>query len=97
VKSWKCEITRGYCECRKDCTQEFLRIFEVVTKYNLRRDRDFEEFEGGTRVEVILQKEISRGRTPSSLVGVIKNLNGWLKSSEGEPPIFCGPLYIVDQ
>jgi hypothetical protein len=77
--------------------EESLGILEFAARTKLRRDRDFEEFEGKMRVEVTSQKSSSEG--DAELFGQeYENLNGWLKFSEGELSIFvCGPLDPVDQ
>jgi hypothetical protein len=61
------QIIRDYREGRKECVQEFLRILEFAARTKLRRDRDFEEFEGRMRFEVTSQKSSSGGLMPSYL------------------------------
>jgi hypothetical protein len=43
---------------------ESLRILEFATRTKLKRDRDFEDFEGKMRVEVTSQESRSGGKTP---------------------------------
>jgi hypothetical protein len=81
------QIINDYREGRKECVQEFPRILEFVARTKLRRDRDFEEFEGRMRFGVTSQKSSSGGKTPSYLARNIENLNGRWKLSEGETSI----------
>jgi hypothetical protein len=41
------QIIRGYCEGRKECVQEFLRILEFAARIKLRKDRDLESSKEG--------------------------------------------------
>jgi hypothetical protein len=66
---------------------ESLGILEFAARTKLRRDRDFEEFEGKTRVKSPHRNQAQKEDT-SYLARSIKNLNGRLKFSEGELPIF---------
>jgi hypothetical protein len=52
----------------------FLRILEFASRIKLKKGRDFQEFEGRTRVEVTSQKPNSRGKMLNSLAGSHREL-----------------------
>jgi hypothetical protein len=46
----------------RSACKNFIRILEFVAKYNLRKDREFKESKGRSRVEVVSLKLSSEGR-----------------------------------
>jgi hypothetical protein len=52
AQSWRFSITRDYCECRKECTQESFLSLEPIVEVNIRKDRYFEVLKRRTRSEI---------------------------------------------
>jgi hypothetical protein len=63
----RCQITRGYRECHKECVQRTLGIIEFVVEAKLRRDKDFKGIEGRQRFKVTSQRLTPEELTPSPL------------------------------
>jgi hypothetical protein len=77
--------------------QESLRILEFAARIKLRRDRDLESSKEGRGSKSPRRNQAQEERRQVIWPGVFENLNGRLKFSEGETPIFHGPLDLVDQ
>jgi hypothetical protein len=75
---------------------ESLEILEFATRTNIRKDRGFKEFEGRGGLKSSRRNQFQKG--DAELFGEEhKELEQMVKFSEGELPIFCGPLDLVDQ